>query len=100
MPDIEPYEALSKIKKSLAELKNKKPASAGYQTTLDELKKNMEYLTTLFKETTEEIKLEEQAEERIEQELHPLAEKLNEIEEENKQIAIEIFKRRQIIIDT
>ena len=45
------------------------------------LKKNMDYLTTLFKETAEELELEEKAEERIEHEIKPLMEKIDEIDQ-------------------
>lgn len=93
MADVEPYgvmpySEIKELKKQIASLQGKDNVDAGsLLKSVTGLTKSMDSMLQLFKSAAEEMKLEEQEEKALSQQIRPLMDKLDEIIEQNKIIA-------------
>lgn len=90
--EIMPHRTIENIKRELEELKLKAASrdavSAGnFKDSLDNLSESINSLLNLFKEATEEMKVEEDTEKELKSKLVPLMGKVDEISEQNKIMA-------------
>jgi len=89
--DLMPHKAVKKIKKEIENLKKKSQkesfSSKSVQTSVTNLTNSIDSLMELFKEATDSMKLEEQAEEEVSKKISPLLARMDDIEDQNKKIA-------------
>lgn len=90
--EIMPHKTIENIKKELEELKKKAVSKEAiseesFMKSLDSLTNSINGLMALFKEATEEMRVEEEAEETLKAKINPLMHKVQDIENENRTIA-------------
>lgn len=88
--ELMPHSQISKLRKELAELKEKHPDAAMQEELNDSIKKLSEQLESMllvFEEAAQEMKLEDRETEIIAQKIDPLMAKMDELTEQNKQLA-------------
>ena|GEM_PF-748604 len=89
--ELMPHKKIKKIKKEIETLKKKAETesftSKSFMSSVSSLTKSIDSLMELFKEATEGMKLEEQAEEEVSKKLAPLLGRMDDIEEQNRKIA-------------
>ena len=100
--EIMPHRTIESIKKELDELKLK--AASKESVSNEEFKKSLDNLSTsingmmnLFKEATEEMRIEEETEGEMKESLGPLKDKMDMIENENRAIAKAILTVADLI---
>lgn len=102
--EIMPHRTIENIKHELEDLKKRATSkdaisSESFRSSLDNLTQSINSLMALFKEAAEEMKLEEETESSLKENIGPLIHKINEIEEENKTIAKGILTVADMIKD-
>lgn len=86
--DVMPYYEVNELKKQMKKMQDAAPANSDQLLgSMSNLTKSMDSMLQLFKTAAEEMKLEEQEESALGQQMKPLMDKLNEIIEQNKIIA-------------
>lgn len=89
--ELMPHKAVKNIKKEIENLKKKAESesfsSKSVMTSINNLTQSIDSLMSLFKEATEGMKLEEQAEEEVSKKITPLISRIDELEEQNRKIA-------------
>lgn len=89
--ELMPHKKIKKIKKEIESLKKKAETesftSKGFMSSVNSLTTSIDSLMELFKEATESMKLEEQAEEEVSKKIGPLLARMDDIEEQNRKIA-------------
>jgi hypothetical protein len=90
--EIMPHRAIENIKKELDELRKRASSkeaisSESFRKSLDNLTVSINGLMALFKEASEDLKVEEEAEASLKARVGPLMDKIKDIEDENKTIA-------------
>ena len=100
--EIMPHRTIENIKKELEELKLKAASkesisSESFRRSLDNLTTSLNSLMAIFKEATEEMKVEEETEDALKGKIGPLVEKVGEIESENRTIARSILALADMI---
>lgn len=100
--EIMPHKTIESIKKELDALKKKADSKEStsneeFKTSLDNLSSSINGLMGLFKEATEEMKLEEETESELSKKIGPLMDKIDALEQENKAIAKAILSVADLV---
>jgi uncharacterized phage infection (PIP) family protein YhgE len=82
--DMVPHNEIIRLKKEMEALKS---GSGNIQKPMEELSNNLNKMISIFNTAVDELKLEKQEEEFTAKKLDPINEKLDNIIEQNKQIA-------------
>lgn len=90
--EIMPHRTIENIKKELEELKLKAASKEAvsneeFKKSLDNLSVSINGLMNLFKQATEEMKVEEETDQELKEKIGPLIKKMENLEAENKSIA-------------
>jgi len=84
--DILPHNEIANLKKEIEALK-KSPTSKDVQSSMEELLNGINKMTSIFNTAVEELKLEDKEQDFATKKLDPIALKLDQVIEQNKQIA-------------
>lgn len=89
--ELMPHKKIKQIKKEIESLKKKAETesftSKSFMSSVSSLTNSIDSLMELFKEATEGMKFEEQAEEEVSKKIEPLLARMDDIEEQNRKIA-------------
>lgn len=89
--ELMPHKKIKNIKKEIENLKKKAETesftSKSFMKSVGSLTQSIDSLMELFKEATESMKMEEQAEEEVSKKITPLLARMDDIEEQNRKIA-------------
>ena len=89
--ELMPHKKIKHIKKEIENLKKKAEkesfTSKNFMGSVNSLTQSIDSLMELFKEATESMKLEEQAEEEVSKKITPLLARMDDIEDQNRKIA-------------
>lgn len=90
--EIMPHKTIERIKREINDLKMKavsdeKISNESLKKSLDNLTVSINSLMSLFKEASEEMKIEEESKEEIKEKIDPLLNRIDTIESENRKIA-------------
>jgi len=99
--ELMPHKDISSLKKQLEAVKENPnvASSEGLKRSIEKLTDSLENMLVVFEEAAEEMKLEDKETEVISQKIEPLMDKLDEVSEQNKQIAKGIVAVADMIKD-
>lgn len=88
--ELVPKREILELKKQIQELKQDplgQASGSGFYSSIEALNTNLSKMINIFKQASEEMKLEERESQIISQKIEPILEKIDEIHEDNQAIA-------------